>query len=433
MEISLHSNVRYKVLSFAVVFGCITYMDRVCISNLSGLIMKDLEISKVEMGWVFSAFTAAYALFEIPSGWWGDRIGTRKVLTRIVVWWSTFTIATAAAFNLVSLLLVRFFFGAGEAGAWPNAAKTLSRWFPVRERGKAQGIFFAGAHFGGAISPIIVTWMLTALSWRQIFIAFGLIGLVWAACWYWWYIDEPRNHPEVSESELRHILAERHPESSEHFNRKLLTQMLKNKSLLFLCLQYFTQSYGFYFFITWLPKYLEEARGFRGWMLGIFSGLPMLMSVFADLLGGLATDVLTRKYGLKAGRNGVAGGSLFCAGFLLIAGTMTANPVVAVILLSLALAAANFLLGAAWGTCVDISGSHTGVVSAVMNTSGQVGGVLCPIVAGFLVQNYGSWILPLVVTGTLYILGSVCWLFVEPARQIFLDESKFETEDANLD
>ena len=159
-DASSRSRVRYRVLALAVLLAGITYLDRVCISLTAPSMMRDLGLSKVQMSLVFSAFTLAYAIFEIPTGWWGDCIGTRKVLTRIVVWWSSFTVFTAAAFNYVSLLLIRFLFGAGEAGAWPNAAKTFSRWFPVTERGTAQGIFFMGAHLAGGLTPLLVTAML---------------------------------------------------------------------------------------------------------------------------------------------------------------------------------------------------------------------------------------------------------------------------------
>ncbi|MCA1686488.1 MAG: MFS transporter, partial [Planctomycetia bacterium] len=156
----VRSRVRYQVLAFTVALAGITYLDRVCISKTADDIMRDLRLSNLQMGFVFSAFTLAYALFEIPTGAWGDRIGTRRVLTRIVVWWSSFTIATAGAFNYASLLTLRFLFGAGEAGAFPNASKTFSRWFPVTERGTAQGVFFMGAHLGGGLTPLLVTYLL---------------------------------------------------------------------------------------------------------------------------------------------------------------------------------------------------------------------------------------------------------------------------------
>ena len=410
--------VRYRVLGLAVLLAGITYLDRVCISLTAPAMMRELGLSKVEMSLVFSAFTLAYALFEIPTGWWGDRIGTRRVLTRIVIWWSGFTMLTAGAFNYGSLLLIRFLFGAGEAGAWPNAAKTLSRWFPVTERGTAQGIFFMGAHLAGGITPLLVTAMLTRMPWRWVFLIFGVIGFIWALVWYWWFRDEPEEHPAVSAAELLHIQQGRTVIESHHINAADWRRILTNRSLLALCAAYFTQGYGFYFFITWLPTYLESARGFTSTTLGVVAGLPLMMSVLADFLGGITTDLMTRRFGLRVGRCGVGAGSLLIASALLTVGTATENSIVAIILISLALAFSNFLLGASWGACVDLAGSHAGVVSACMNTAGQIGGFLSPIVTALLVERFASWSAPLYLCGVLYLIGACCWYFIEPREPI---------------
>ncbi len=412
------SRVRYRVLGLAVLLAAITYLDRVCISLTADAMMSDLGMSKVQMSFVFSAFTLAYAAFEIPTGWWGDKVGTRRVLTRIVIWWSSFTIVTAAAFNYASLLLIRFLFGAGEAGAWPNAARTFSRWFPVTERGTAQGIFFMGAHLGGAVTPLLVTAMLTIMPWRLVFVIFGAVGFVWAAVWYWWFRDDPELHSAVSERELEHIQRGRGAADSHHLDAASWRRILTNRSLLALCAAYFTQGYSFYFFITWLPTYLKNARGFTSTTLGVMAGLPLLMSVLADFLGGITTDRLTKRYGLRVGRCGVGGVSLLLASVLLVAGTAIDNAFLGVALISLALAFSNFLLGASWGTCVDVAGGHAGVVSACMNTAGQIGGFLSPIVTTLFVERYASWSAPLYVCGILYFIGALCWWFIEPRRPI---------------
>src|SRR5712671_7086785 len=174
------SRARFIVLAFGVALAGVTYLDRVCISVTAKHIMRDLSLSQVQMSFVFSAFTHAYAIFEIPTGYWGDRIGTRRVLTRIVLWWSAFTALTAAAFSYPSLLAVRFLFGIGEAGAWPNVARTFSRWFPSSERGTAQGIFFMGAHLAGGVTSLLVSALLAHLPWRAVFVIFGLVGYIWA-------------------------------------------------------------------------------------------------------------------------------------------------------------------------------------------------------------------------------------------------------------
>jgi MFS family permease len=353
-----------------VVLAGITYLDRVCIAQMAPLIMRDLSLSKEQMEFVFSSFTIAYALFEMLAGAWGDRIGTRRLLTQIVTLWSCFTIATSAAFNYASLLAMRFLFGMGEAGAFPNVSRTFSRWFPMTERGTAQGIFFAGAHLGGGLTPLVVTALLGFLPWRMVFVAFGAIGFVWAIAWFRWFRDDPAQHPDVAPEELRLIEAGQAVAASHGLDPSALVRILSNWYIIALCLMYFTQSYGFYFNITWLPTYLEKARGFSSTWLGLLAGLPLILSAGADLVGGLATDRAVRALGFRAGRCGIGFASLLVAGAALIAGAAMDAPLLAALLIAVAGAADSFLLGAAWGTCLDIAGPHAGLVTGAMNTVG---------------------------------------------------------------
>jgi MFS family permease len=415
------TRVRYKVLVMSVLLAAVTYLDRVCISVTAPAMRRDLGLSQVEMSFVFSAFTLAYAIFEIPTGWWGDRIGTRRVLTRIVTWWSVFTMLTGVVFNYPSLLITRFLFGAGEAGAWPNVAITFSRWFPLRERGTVQGIFFMGAHLAGGLTPLLVTALLAYLPWRGLFLLFGSIGFLWAITWYRWFRDTPAEHPAVSAEERAYIEGDRGTTAGHKLGRTQWKRLLANRTVIFLCLMYFTQVYGFYLYITWLPTYLQETRGFASVRLGILAGLPLTLSAVADVLGGLTTDAMTRRFGLRIGRTVVGGGSLAAAGSFLIAGTFVQDPLLAAVLIAMAAASSNFLLGAAWGTCLDIAGNHSGVVSAAMNSSGAVGGILSPIVVGFVVQHFANWNAPLYFAGALYIAGALCWLGIDPTRRLTED------------
>jgi MFS family permease len=412
-----NSRVRYKVLAFAVALAAVTYLDRVCIAQTAPAMRSELGLSKQQMAFVFSAFTLAYALFEIPTGMWGDRIGTRRVLARIVVWWSSFTIATAAAVGYRSLLAIRFLFGAGEAGAFPNVSKTFSRWFPVAERGRAQGIFFMGAHLGGGLTPLFVASLLEVMHWRAVFILFGSIGFFWALAWYLWFRDEPAQHPAVSAEEWKHIQSGRLPEAGHHLTTSILIRILSSKSLLALCLMYFTQAYGFYFNITWLPTYLHErAIGYSMTTLGILAGLPLILSSLADLLGGFTTDRLTQMYGLRVGRCGLGALALVIAGLSIIDAASVDDPLASALFLALAGAAASFLLGSCWSVCLDIAGPHAGLVTACMNTSGQIGAVLSPVI----LPLFKDWATPLYLSGALYLLGACCWWFVEPQKPIVL-------------
>jgi ACS family glucarate transporter-like MFS transporter len=411
------TRVRHKVLAMTMALAAITYLDRVTISVTRPYIARDLSLSPTQMGYVFSAFYMAYALFEIPTGWWGDKAGTRRVLTRIVCWWSVFTVLTGAAFNYPSLLTIRFLFGAGEAGAWPNVARTFSRWFPRHERGTVQGIFFMGAHLAGGLTPMLVTALLVYFDWRSLFVLFGSIGFVWSFAWYRWFRDSPAEHPDVGASERETIARGLAADAGHALGRTEWKRLLANRTVVCLCLMYFTQGFGGAFYVTWLPTYLAT-RGLSGIIAGILAGLPLTLSAVADLVGGLTTDSAARRLGLRAGRVIVGGGALAAAGMFTITGALVASPVMAAVLIALGGASSNFLLGAAWGTCLDIGGRRSGAVSAAMNTSGQIGAILSPIMVASVVQRFSSWSAPIYVTGILFLLGALCWVWVDPTKAV---------------
>jgi MFS family permease len=410
--------VRHKVLGMTVLLAAITYLDRVAISVTRGEIQRDLGLDLVQMGTVFSAFYVAYAAFEIPSGWWGDRVGSRAVLARIVTWWSAFTVLTAAAFSYHSLVAVRFLFGAGEAGAWPNVTRTFSRWFPLQERGRAQGVFFMGAHLAGGLTPLLVTALLTiGFGWRTLFVMFGSIGFVWAVAWWQWFRDTPAEHPSVGAEERSYIEGVGRTSASYDFGPTDWRRLLSNRTSIGLCLMYFTQTFGGAFYVTWLPTYLEE-RGLGGITRAILAGLPLTLSAVADVFGGITTDSLTRRFGLRVGRAAVGGVALAAAGVFTILGTFMANPVWAAVLIALGGASSNFLLGAAWGTCIDIGGRRSGALSGAMNSSGQLGAILSPTLVALIVKQFSDWSAPLHLTGTLFLMGAACWLWIDPTKPV---------------
>jgi MFS family permease len=408
------TRVRYRVVAAAVALAGVTYLDRVCVGVLAPSIMADLRITPVQMSFVFSAFTAAYALFEMPTAWWADRIGSRRVLTRIVLWWSAFTMLTAAATSYAVMLAVRFLFGAGEAGAWPNAARVFSRWIPLRERGRVQGVFFAGAHLAGGLTPGLVTLMALYLPWRTVFLALGFVGLAWAAFWYRWFRDEPRDHPSVNAAEADLIETTRGLPAIEHAERGHWTEVFRIPSLIPLCLQYVANSYGYYFFITWLPTYLAKARGMSSAELAIFSGLPLTLSAIADVTGGFTTDAMCRRLGVRHGTRGIGVVSYVLAAAAMLAGTLASSPRIGGTLIAVGGAFSMFTLAPSWSTAIGLGGRNTALLSSVMNTSGQVGAFFSPLVLAFLVDRTGDWSLPLHVLSGLYLIAAICWLLIRP-------------------
>jgi MFS transporter, ACS family, glucarate transporter len=411
--------VRYGVVAFAVALAMVTYLDRVCISTIAKDIRRDLSLSEQQMGYVFSAFSLAYVVFEIPTAWWADRRGTRSVLTRIVLWWSTLTIATATSLGYGMMLGIRFLFGAGEAGAWPCVASTFSRWIPAKERGTVQGIFFAGAHLSGGLTPMLVIFLAGYMNWRAIFVLFGLVGFIWAIAWHLWYRDDPSEHPKVNAVELRTILLGRLPEAEQVARWEYWKRLLTHRNTWPLCLMYLGNAYAFYFCITWLPTYLEERHGVPRARLGFYAGLPLMFSVVGDFLGGITTDRLSKRFGLRVGRSALgAVGYTLAAGAMVVAATAS-HPGLAIVALSVGVSAVMFTLGATWGTCLDIGGRHTGVVSALMNTAGNAGSIFSPIIAIYAKNHLGGWNAPLFLIGGLFLVGAVCWCLIDPRDRVF--------------
>ena len=413
------THVRYRVVALVTGLGMITYLDRACIATLAPGIIRDLGLSTIQMGYVFSAFQLAYGLFEIPTGRWADGKGTRSVLSRIVLWWSAFTAGTAAALNYQMLLATRFLFGMGEAGAWPCVARTFARWIPVRERGRVQGVFFAGAHLVGGLTPALVLWLLTFMSWRGIFVAFGTVGLVWVAIWHTWFRNDPSEHASVSEAELQTIVAQRPPDSGHSTGWEYWRRLIRNRNMLAMCIMYVPNCMIFYFCITWLPGYLKQRHGFDAAALGIFSGLPLIVSMPGDLLGGIVTDRLVSRYGLRIGRCGLGAAAYIGAGVALLAAAASSTPILAATLIAVATGLTMFTLGAAWGTVMDVGRNHVGVVGATMNSVGNLAAMLNPLIVAYSVQWFNNWNLPLYLMGSLFLVGALCWLLVDPEQPVF--------------
>ncbi|HTP33215.1 MAG TPA: MFS transporter, partial [Candidatus Acidoferrales bacterium] len=283
------TGVRHLVVVYAVALAVITYIDRVCISQAATAIRHDLGLGPVEMGAVFTAFGWAYALCEIPGGYLGDRYGPRNVLMRIVLWWSFFTAATGWAWNFASLVTTRFLFGAGEAGCFPNLTKAFTTWLPGRERVRAQGIMWLSARWGGAFTPPLVALVMKYVGWRHAFEIFGAIGVVWAVLFYRWYRNDPRENPHLNDGE-RELLSHAAENATGHGDVPWAKFAL-SQQVWMICLQYFCLSYGWYFYVTWLPTYFSEARHLDVTHVAFFSVAPLF---FGGIANPISVFVATR-------------------------------------------------------------------------------------------------------------------------------------------
>ena len=417
------TRVRYTVAIMTYLLSMITYMDRVCMGTLAPNISAQFSLSKVEMGYVFSAFALAYALFEIPTARFADRIGTWSVLTRIVIWWSAFTMATGAAINYALLLVTRFLFGAGEAGAWPCAARVFARWIPRKRRGTVQSFFFSAAYLSGAVTPLIASYIARTISWRAVFFLFGLVGLGWALAWRWLVRSEPSEHPRVNAAELALIATDQEPSACHPGGLAFWRLIFLNRNVLALCLMYFPSSFIFYFCITWFPTYLKERHHFTDLSLDFFTGLPLLVSAFGVVFGGLLMDKLVACLGERRGRCGLGAVSYSIAAIALALVPSSPGPIAAALLITLAVAANTFTLSAAWGACIEIGGGNAGVVGATMNTASQIGSLLCPLVVAYTLKWFNNWDVSLYTMSALFFVGVACWCVIDPTRKALAGEA----------
>ena len=250
---------RHTILALLVVLSVITFLDRLCISVAGPRMQAELGIPPEQWGIVLSSFVLAYGLFEIPTGMMGDRLGQRRVLTRVVLWWSAFTAITGSVQSFLPLVVTRFLFGAGEAGCFPNLTKVFMNWLPATERARAQAFMWLSARWAGAFTPLLVIWVMSWLSWRQTFVLFGSVGVVWAILFYRSFRDRPEDHPGVNAAELA-LLAGRAGGATGH-PRVPWKKLLASRSVWLLWIQYFCLTYGWFFYVTWLPTYLKETRG----------------------------------------------------------------------------------------------------------------------------------------------------------------------------
>jgi ACS family glucarate transporter-like MFS transporter len=405
---------QHRIMGMLSLLAVITYVDRVCIAVAGPRMQDELGISPEAWGWVASVFFFSYGAFEIPTGLLGDRIGPRKVLTRIVIWWSAFTALTGTIASYPWLLIVRFCFGMGEAGAYPNASIVISRWIPSHRRARAWGVVWMTSQVGAAISPLLVVPIMVAYGWRAAFFVFGFAGVLWAAAWYWWFRDWPQEKPGVSPAELREIgssAAAGH--GGMPWGRALADGTFWR--IAFIAASYV---YSIAFFQSWLQTYLVRGRGYTEAAL-VLSSLPYVVGAVANGTGGLLSDALVRRWGLKAGRRAVGVLGLSCAAVFMTASMVTASNLWALVFLSLAYAGILLQQPNLCAVCLDTGRRHAGAVFGFMNTAAQIASFVSSIAFGYLVGYSGNYNLPFIPMVATLAVGAVLWLKLDPTHQLF--------------
>jgi MFS family permease len=426
------THVRYRVMAFLCVLSFLTYFDRVCIMRAQGEIRRDLGLNDAQIGWVLGAFWLAYGLFEIPAGWWGDRFGARRTLSRIVLAWSLFTALSGSATGFLSLLTFRFLFGIGEAGAYPNMARIQSRWLPTRSRARAGGLLWLMARWGGAFSPVIFGTMLRAFAhleptfhvpaWRMGFWTSGLLGLMWVALFYPWFRDDPAEKPRVNNAELALIREGRTAdESSNHAATPpgLWRALFTSRSLWAMALLYLCGSFGWSFFVSWMPKFLDQVHHVSFQKSEWVSAMPLFLGGVSCLVGGALSDWLVRTAGWRRwGRAIFPITGCTTAAAAMLGLRFVSSPTHAVVLMCVAAAAYDFGQGANWASIVDIGGRFAGTALGLINMVGNMGNFVQPP-AGEWIQRTWGWPTMFVVYTGAYLAAATMWLLIDPRQKFY--------------
>lgn len=404
---------RLVVLALLSSLSVILFLDRICIAVAGPRMQDELGIPPDKWGWVLGAFMLAYGLFEVPTGALGDRIGQRTVVTRIVLWWSAFTALTGVVSGFSALVAIRFLFGMGEAGAYPNASGSIARWFPTAERARAQGWVLGAGRFGGALTPLLVVPLQAHFGWRASFWIFGALGVLWAAGWRRLYRDRPADHPRVTQEELDDLAGATAPalHAAIPWGR-----LVRHRTFWLLIAMYGCYAWGPWFYFSWMQTWLVKGRGFTEAEMGGLSTLPFLLGAAANVIGGRVSDRLARRD--PRGRSVIALVSATGSALCLIGAALLPGKAPAIVLATIGFGLMDFMLPSAWALCLDVGSAYAGAVTGAMNSAGALGGSLCAVVFGYVVTATGSYDLPLLgIAGALFISG-ILFFLIDPRHKL---------------
>jgi MFS transporter, ACS family, glucarate transporter len=422
------SRVRFFLAFWLFVLSGVAFLDRTNISIAGLQISSEYGLGNQRLGLIFSAFLIGYAGFQIPAGWLAVRFGPRLVLTLGVVWWGIATALTALlpsgiAHAVVLLIAIRFALGAGEAVIYPAANQFVARWIPLQERGFVNGLIFAGVGAGSGLTPPLLTWIIGNQGWRAAFWFSAIVGLIAGAVWWFAARDTPEEHAAVSTEELHKIRdgfsmsAPQHAAASSAATAISWRALFRRRDLPALILGYFSFGYVAWIFFSWFFPYMVQVRGFDLDSSARYTMLPFLSITVGSLVGGALSDRLTRAYGLRVGRCGLAGAALILTTVFLLIGSQAHNPRLAGLLLAVAAGSLYLSQSSFWSVSTDIAGRSSGIFASIVNMGGQVGGALCASLTPWIAQRFG-WTAAFSIAAILAAVGAICWTTVHPEQPL---------------
>jgi ACS family glucarate transporter-like MFS transporter len=421
---------RYFLIFWLFLLSTIAFLDRTNISVAGVALARDYQLSKIQLGWIFSAFLLGYASCQVPGGWLAARAGPRRVLTGSVLCWGIFTALTAvvplqANHALFWLILVRFALGMSESAVYPAANQFVARWIPLHERGKANGWIFAGVGAGAGLAPPLLTAIMARYGWRASFWFCAGVGVVAALIWYVVARDRPESHPRVSAAELAHIQAGVGSEARAESRAVPWGAIWLSKEVWALSVSYFAFGYVIWIFFSWFFIYLAEVRGLNLATSALYSMLPFAAMTVCCLTGGVINDWVARRYGLRWGRCGLAGVAMVITAVFLVCGSMAQSTFVATLVLAGGAGAIYLSQSSFWSAASDFAGAHTGVVSGVMNMACQIGGALTASLTPWIAVQFG-WNAAFLAAAAVALVGAAAWVCVDPRRPLVGERAGLE-------
>jgi MFS transporter, ACS family, glucarate transporter len=412
--------VRWVIISCAFLVAAVSYLDRTNISIASSFLQKEFGLADTQLGFVFGAFIAGYALAQPVAGLLADRFGATYTIAGAILWWSLFTalvpmIPAGISGAFAILLAVRFLLGIGEAIVFPATNRLVADWIPSRERGLASGLVFTGVGVGGGIAPPLITFIMLRHNWRWAFWVSALIGVGASVIWLVLVRNRPENHKCVNSDEAAYIAAGMPPHSRRPNTSPRSWEVIWDRQVAILTLGYFCYGYTAYIFFTWFFRYLSDVRGLNLATSAGYATLPFVAMAVASPFGGLVSDRLVVRLGKRVGRCGVAGLSPLLASIFVWAAAHVGGARLAAVVLAGGAAALYFSQSAFWAISADIGSDSVGTVSGVMNMGGQLGGMvtayLTPVIA-----NSRGWTASFETAALICLCGALAWLFVDPNR-----------------
>lgn len=433
------SRIRWYLVIWFFVLSAVAYLDRVNISIAGSSIASEYHLSNARLGYVFSSFLIGYAIFQTPGGRLADRLGPRRVITIAVVWWGVFTALTASVPTgfvgaLLALIAVRFLLGAGEAVMYPASNQFVARWIPTQERGIANGWIFAGVGIGAGVTPPLITHIMVHHGWRWSFWISAVIGLAVGAVWYIMARDTPAEHPSVSPAELELInrgLTLESERSAQEAVQVPWGRILRSRSVISITLSYFTYGYAAWIFFSWFFIYLAKVRGVNLKSSAEYAMLPFLAMTAGSILGGMASDRLTRAFGKRSGRCVFTFVVMAMAGVFIACGAFVSGALEASVLLAAGIGALYLSQSCYFSISADISGPSSGSVAGFINMGGQIGGAVTASLTPVIAAHYG-WTSSFLVAAALCVVGGLAWLQVDPERSLAVERPAAAGAASNL-